>query len=86
MVSGFNAEVYLEARRYPAWPSGFRLYFFENGGRRRGECFSISLNAGKTYFNFTAFNLRLLSYALRFLPSGNRGRGHSFGWPGPSDP
>jgi hypothetical protein len=82
-VTLWNGEIFLEAGHYPMWPDGFRLYAFENGGRRQGECLSLSLNIGKFHLNVTTFNMRWLPLLIGWVPDGKRGRGHAIGWPGP---
>lgn len=68
---------------YPSWPRGFRLYFSENGGRRRDECLDININVARFHFEVTFWGMKRLGDLLRRLPDGPRGRGYKLGWPGP---
>lgn len=67
---------------YPTWPRGFRLYFHENGGRRRDECLDVSLQVWRLNFNVTIFGMKRLGDVLRFVPAGPRRRGFKVGWVG----
>lgn len=74
-----NGNVSLSARHCPTWPAGFRLFFHENGGRRRNECLDLNLNVGKWALSLTFWGMRGLPLLIGWIPSGPRGRGFHFG-------
>jgi hypothetical protein len=76
----FGDRLSLLALHCPDWPRGFRLYFHENGGRRRGECLDLNLSVGHVALAVTLWDMGAVSLLTRCIPAGPRGLGFAFGF------
>lgn len=62
------------------FPHHWSMHWRENGGRRRGECLDTTLAIGPWQFGLTIWDMRMLSWVLRWLPTKQRGHGFLIGW------
>lgn len=74
----FHDKLYLGHLYCPRWKRG-GLYLRENGGRKRGECLSITLTVGKHDFNVTFWGMGKVSWFTRWIPAPKR-MGYHIGW------